>query len=134
MLSRVFPKSWSGIKRLSASAEPALRLTKASIEKLEQKCTSGYFLRIFVDGGGCSGFQYCFEMDKSLNDDDVKVEHNGKCVVAVDSESINFVRGSLLDYQDELIRSAFRIAENPNASKEGACSCGASFNLNANFG
>ncbi|XP_063712990.1 iron-sulfur cluster insertion protein ErpA-like [Symsagittifera roscoffensis] len=87
----------------------------------------------YADDGSAAGFTYCFEMDNSLHDDDIKIEQNDKTLVAIDPDSLEYIKGSVLDYQDELIRSAFRITENPNASKEGGCSCGASFNLNPNM-
>ena len=136
MIRRVLQRSAKSLtltRWQQSVAAPALRLTPASVEKLLLKCSNGEFLRIAVDGGGCSGFTYCFEMDNSLHDDDIKIEQNDKTLVAIDPDSLEYIKGSVLDYQDELIRSAFRITENPNASKEGGCSCGASFNLNPNM-
>ena len=136
MIRRVLQRSAKSLtltRWQQSVAAPALRLTSASVEKLLLKCSNGEFLRIAVDGGGCSGFTYCFEMDNSLHDDDIKIEQNDKTLVAIDPDSLEYIKGSVLDYQDELIRSAFRITENPNASKEGGCSCGASFNLNPNM-
>ena len=105
-----------------------ITLTEKSLQKLTEKCSPGEFLRIAVDGGGCSGFQYLFEMDSDLQTDDLTVMKDGVVRVAVDSESIKYIEGSTLDYQDEMIRSAFTIVKNPNANEQG-CSCGASFNL-----
>ncbi len=131
MIRRLYRREMNNLGKrfLTQLSEPALILTPTSSKKLKEKCSSGHFLRIAVDGGGCSGFQYCFEMDDQLNEDDITIEENGTVKVAVDSESLQYIKGSVLDYQDELIRSAFRITENPNASKGGGCSCGASFNL-----
>ncbi|KAL5971565.1 hypothetical protein TSMEX_000686, partial [Taenia solium] len=83
-------------------------------------------LRIVVDSGGCSGFQYKYEVDKNLSDDDIIIEHSGVKIV-VDPQSMQFLEGSKLDYEEELIRSGFRIAHNPQSEK--GCSCGSSFAL-----
>ncbi len=84
--------------------------------------------RISVLGGGCSGFQYDFSIDNSINDDDhvmTKTAPDGGDVkVAVDSMSLGFLEGSQLDYVQELIGSYFQVS-NPNATA--SCGCGTSF-------
>uniref|UniRef100_A0A023GHW5 Iron-sulfur cluster assembly 2 homolog, mitochondrial n=1 Tax=Amblyomma triste TaxID=251400 RepID=A0A023GHW5_AMBTT len=109
-----------------ASAEGALKLSDSCVEKL-QRVGNGRVLRISVEGGGCSGFQYRFQLeDHQPAPDDVLFEREGARVV-VDSASLDLLRGATLDYHEELIRSAFRITDNPQAER--GCSCGASFTI-----
>ena len=83
-------------------------------------------LRVAVDGGGCSGFQYAFSLDADagIGPRDRVFENRGARVV-VDDVSFEFVKGATVDYVEEMIRSSFAIAENPNS--DGSCGCGVSF-------
>eukprot|EP00249_Psilotum_nudum_P012318 c23718_g1_i1 orf=322-942(-) len=81
-------------------------------------------LRVSVEGGGCSGFQYSFSLDDGLKTDD-RVFQKGGVKLVVDELSYSFLKGATIDYTEELIRSAFMVTQNPNAS--GGCSCGSSF-------
>lgn len=83
-------------------------------------------LRIAVDGGGCSGFQYAFSLDADagVGPADVVFERDGARVV-VDDISLEYVRGATVDYVEEMIKSSFAIVENPNA--QSGCGCGTSF-------
>lgn len=110
------------------SVETKLNLSETCIKKLEEisKRENNKFLRIIVDGGGCSGFQYKFELDDNVNEDDVTFgSDNGKIII--DTVSLGFCSGATIDYQIELIKSGFRVINNPKADQ--GCSCGASFAL-----
>lgn len=85
----------------------------------------GVMLRVAVQGGGCSGFQYGFTLDDLRNDDDLVIEKNGVRVL-IDPVSVEYLAGSEIDFVDDLIGSAFKI-NNPNATA--ACGCGTSFSV-----
>jgi iron-sulfur cluster assembly accessory protein len=97
----------------------------ARIAKILAGEAPGAMLRITVEGGGCSGFQYKFDFDRERHDDDVAVEKGG-AVVLVDRMSLQYMGGSELDYVEDLIGSAFKIV-NPHAVA--ACGCGTSFSV-----
>lgn len=80
-------------------------------------------MRVSVLGGGCSGFQYVFDFDRTVNDDDHVFERDG-VEVLVDDVSLDLLAGAQLDYKDELIGAYFAV-ENPNATA--SCGCGTSF-------
>ena len=80
-------------------------------------------LRVAVLGGGCSGFQYEFELEDGSADGDTIIEANGQRVL-IDPESLPFLAGSVVDFRDELIGARFAV-ENPNATS--TCGCGTSF-------
>jgi iron-sulfur cluster insertion protein len=86
---------------------------------------SSHALRISVNGGGCSGFQYDFAIADGPQDDDVTFERDGATVL-VDSVSIGFIEGSTLDFVDDLIGQSFKI-QNPQAKS--SCGCGVSFTI-----
>ena len=85
----------------------------------------GAGLRVSVEGGGCSGFQYKFEIDRERAADDVAVERDGATVL-IDQVSIGYLKGSEIDFVDELAASEFRV-RNPNAKS--SCGCGVSFSI-----
>ncbi|MDQ8728810.1 iron-sulfur cluster insertion protein ErpA [Bradyrhizobium sp. LHD-71] len=85
----------------------------------------GAMLRISVEGGGCSGFQYKFDIEKTRADDDLVIARDG-AVVVVDPASVPFLAGSEVDFVDDLIGASFRVA-NPNATA--SCGCGTSFSI-----
>ena len=83
-------------------------------------------LRIVVDGGGCSGFQYRFDFDDKINKDDIKIHHDKEALAIIDNISLNFVKDAEIDYVEELGGSCFKI-NNPNAKN--SCGCGTSFSV-----
>ena len=82
-------------------------------------------LRVAVEGGGCSGFQYQFDLVDHANDDDIRVERDGAAAL-VDEMSLVLLKGSEIDFVDELAGAEFRV-RNPNAKS--SCGCGVSFSL-----
>ena len=82
-------------------------------------------LRVYISGGGCSGFQYGFTFDEEVNDDDTAVENSGVTVL-VDSMSIQYLTGAEIDYKEDLTGAQF-VIRNPNAST--TCGCGSSFSV-----
>jgi iron-sulfur cluster assembly accessory protein len=82
-------------------------------------------LRVAVDGGGCSGFQYRFDLVHAAEADDVTIEQDGAAAV-VDVISLAFIKGSQIDFADELAAAEFKV-RNPNAKS--SCGCGVSFSV-----
>ena len=80
-------------------------------------------LRVFVQGGGCSGFQYGFTFDDAVNEDDTSFEKNGVTLL-VDSMSFQYLVGAEIDYKEDINGSQF-VIKNPNATT--TCGCGSSF-------
>ncbi|CAL8286551.1 unnamed protein product [Lota lota] len=111
---------------LSAAAQDGVHLSESCVKRLREIMEEGEFLRIHVEGGGCSGFQYKFSVDRNRDEDDRVFEQEGVGVI-VDQESLEFVKGSTLDYTSELIRAAFQMQKNPQADH--GCSCGSSFSV-----
>jgi iron-sulfur cluster insertion protein len=103
---------------LTLSANAAARL-----HALSAKQGAPVLLRIAVDGGGCSGFQYRFDLVSEPQDGDVRVEREG-AVAVIDDVSVALLAGSEIDFVDELAGAEFRV-RNPNARSE--CGCGVSF-------
>jgi len=127
--------------------EQLLIQRRARADQQPENHDDGYFLRCFVDAGGCSGFQYQFEVDNEIDDDEDVVVVMAKLVpenndgngngngngnatimrprVVVDETSMGFLEGSTIDYVIEMIKSAFVVSDNPQS--ESACGCGSSF-------
>lgn len=93
------------------------------IAKILEGEPDGTMLRVSVSGGGCSGFQYGFDLVSTREADDLAIERDG-VIVLIDEVSLNFLEGSEIDYVDELIGASFQI-NNPNAKS--SCGCGTSF-------
>ena len=92
-------------------------------ELIEEEGNSDLKLRVFVTGGGCSGFQYGFTFDEVQNDDDTVMEKNGVTLL-IDPMSYQYLVGAVIDYTDGLEGSQF-VIKNPNATS--TCGCGSSF-------
>jgi iron-sulfur cluster insertion protein len=107
----------------------ALEVTDRAVEKVQSLKTEeqndDLKLRVYVTGGGCSGFQYGFSFEDAMAEDDTLVSRNGVTVL-VDSLSFQYLAGSTVDYEIGLMGSRFLIT-NPNAST--TCGCGASFSI-----
>jgi iron-sulfur cluster assembly accessory protein len=86
---------------------------------------AGTMLRVSVEGGGCSGFQYRFGTERERADDDLVIEQSGATVL-IDSVSLNYMAGSEIDFVDDLIGSSFKV-NNPKVTA--SCGCGTSFAL-----
>lgn len=82
-------------------------------------------LRTFVQGGGCSGFQYGFTFDEDQNEDDFVIERPGMTLL-VDAMSMQYLTGATIDYKEELMSSSF-VVNNPHA--QSTCGCGSSFSV-----
>ena len=95
------------------------------ISEIMAREPEGSMLRISVNGGGCSGFAYAFDVDRTRQDDDIVVERDGVSVL-VDQMSLQYMDGSVIDFVDDLIGQSFKI-QNPHAVA--SCGCGTSFSL-----
>lgn len=106
----------------------AVIITERAARRIGQILKSeggGAKLRISVEGGGCSGFQYKFDVDHDQAEDDLVIERDS-AVVLVDPASVPFLAGSEVDFVDDLIGASFRV-NNPNATA--SCGCGTSFSI-----
>lgn len=106
-----------------------LKLTPQAVSKvkslIEEEGNSELKLRVFVTGGGCSGFQYGFAFEETTAEDDTIIEKDGVCAV-VDSLSYPYLIGAEVDYEEGLQGSKF-VVNNPNAAS--TCGCGESFSI-----
>ena len=109
------------------NAEP-ITLTESAARRLAQLSAEEgrrLMLRVAVDGGGCSGFQYRFDLVESAEPDDTRVERDGQAAL-IDDVSIALLKGSQIDFVDELAGAEFKVM-NPNAKS--SCGCGVSFSI-----
>ena len=101
-----------------------IKFTDKAIKQIEHLLSNeikGSFFRIAIKGGGCSGFQYNFSFDKDVNDDDLKQNN-----IVIDKGSADLLKGSEIDFVEELIGSSFKIN---NPQSKSSCGCGVSFSL-----
>lgn len=110
---------------MEASLTISDHAAKRIIDLLAKESNADQRLRISVSGGGCSGFQYHFLFDEEKLPDDHVFEHQGAQVI-IDEISLNLLKGSLLDYVEDLASASF-VLKNPNAAS--SCGCGNSFSL-----
>ena len=113
----------------SVAAPPPLVFTDAAARKvselIDEEDNPALMLRVFVAGGGCSGFQYGFTFDEKIEDGDSSVENQGVTLV-VDPMSVQYLMGAEIDYKEDLQGAQF-VIRNPNAST--TCGCGSSFTV-----
>ena len=101
-----------------------INFSKKAVEKINQlilKKPSGTFFRIAVKGGGCSGFKYDFSFDNQISEDDSQHQN-----IVIDKASIKMLKGSEVDFAEELIGESFKIS---NPQTKSSCGCGISFSL-----
>ncbi|MFK7830504.1 MAG: iron-sulfur cluster insertion protein ErpA [Congregibacter sp.] len=107
----------------------AITLSDRAVSKVQELISEeenhNLKLRVFITGGGCSGFQYGFSFDEAAEDDDTRVERDGVTMI-IDPMSFPYLAGSQVDYNEGLEGSRF-IVNNPNATT--TCGCGASFSI-----
>ena len=119
----------TAVEQSSALAEPPIPLifTDSAAAKvadlIAEEGNTDLKLRVFVQGGGCSGFQYGFTFDEAVNEDDTTFEKNGVTLL-VDSMSFRYLVGAEIDYKEDINGSQF-VIKNPNATT--TCGCGSSF-------
>ena len=113
----------------SPTAPAALIFTDAAADKvgklLQEEDNPDLMLRVFIAGGGCSGFQYGFTFDEKLEDGDSKVENRGVALI-VDPMSVQYLMGAEIDYKEDLQGAQF-VIRNPNVAT--TCGCGSSFSV-----
>ncbi|MCP5087763.1 MAG: iron-sulfur cluster insertion protein ErpA [Rhodobacteraceae bacterium] len=97
----------------------------ARLAEINDGATEAQFLRVAVEGGGCSGFQYEIKLEDTAAEDDLVLEKDGQKVL-VDSVSLPFLSNAVIDFTQELIGARF-VIENPNATS--SCGCGTSFSM-----
>ena len=101
-----------------------INFSKKAVEKINlliAKKPSGTFFRIAVKGGGCSGFQYDFTFDNKIDENDLKQQN-----IVVDKSSLDMLKGSEVDFSEELIGNSFKIS---NPKTKSSCGCGVSFSF-----
>ena len=114
---------------METAIESPLNFTDAAATKVKEMISDEgndvLKLRVYVSGGGCSGFQYGFAFDENTNDDDTVVEKGGVALL-IDAMSFQYLSGAEIDYQEGLEGARF-VIKNPNATS--TCGCGSSFSV-----
>ena len=117
------------VQTMTAEEMSPLNFTDAAAAKvktlIEEENNEALKLRVFVSGGGCSGFQYGFTFDETINDGDTSVENSGVTLL-IDPMSFQYLVGADIDYTKGLEGAQF-VIRNPNATT--TCGCGSSFNV-----
>lgn len=117
--------SIKGESRTLHLTEPAFRRLTTLLIKDDAANSPSQKLRVSIDGGGCSGFQYRFSFDAVENPDDIIFSHQGIHVI-IDDVSLGLIAGSHIDFVEDLMSAAF-VIKNPNATA--SCGCGNSFSI-----
>ncbi len=106
-----------------------LKISDSAVDRINHllatKDNPDLMLRVYIQGGGCSGFQYGFQFDEAEQEDDISVERSGVKVL-IDMLSLQYLGGAEIDFKDDLMGSRF-LVNNPNAST--TCGCGSSFSI-----
>ncbi|KAI8879546.1 hypothetical protein K501DRAFT_325437 [Backusella circina FSU 941] len=120
----------SSVAIKAASIENGIDISEKAVKQLNQIYSrdndTEQLLRVLVDSGGCHGYQNKMELTKEVQEDDVVFEKEGAKVV-IDAVSLQFLRGSVVDYVQELIGSTFQVVDNPNAKH--SCGCNISYDI-----
>jgi len=115
--------------QMASEVQPPLIFTDSAAGKvkelIEEEANQELKLRVFVSGGGCSGFQYGFTFDETINEDDIVMEKQGVKLL-VDSMSFQYLMGAEIDYQENAQGAQF-VIKNPGAAS--TCGCGSSFSV-----
>ena len=126
-MSAVIESSASASADASDIPPPPLVFTDSAANKVkdlvDEEGNPELKLRVFVQGGGCSGFQYGFTFDEIVNEDDTQMSKNGVTLL-IDAMSLQYLAGAEIDYKDDLQGAQF-VIKNPNATT--TCGCGSSF-------
>lgn len=106
-----------------------LKISGSAVDRINQlladKDNPELMLRVYIQGGGCSGFQYGFQFDDDKQEDDIAIEQSGIRVL-IDMLSLQYLGGAEIDFKDDIMGSRF-LVNNPNAST--TCGCGSSFSI-----
>jgi iron-sulfur cluster insertion protein len=115
------------VSAMNAVSDPAIKITDAALDRvrelIREEGNPALKLRVFIEGGGCSGFRYGFSFEEARDEDDFAFDHAG-VELLVDPLSMQYLEGAEVDYVEELAGAQF-VIHNPNAKT--TCGCGSSF-------